>query len=147
MSKDFRRLRQIIFDLLFNDFDLAETWRGICHDCRTCTPKNVGEHNHSQNTMHRETWRPTIVFCDVQDKLHLAPQDKTAALRTAKTLLPMVLFSIWRGSPDMDGDIDGACQRRQLPLQVFSKSSWTARPRPVTMPLSYNMYYIGMRDD
>ena len=98
---------------------MAETWRSICHDCRTCTPKNVGEQNHLQNTIHRETWNPTIVFCDVQDKLHLAPLDKTAALRTAKTLLPMVLFSIWRDSPDMDDDIHGACRRRQLSLQVF----------------------------
>ena len=55
----------------------------------------------------------------IQDKLHLAPLDKTAALRTAKTLLPMVLFSIWQDSPEMDLDIDGACRRRQLSRQVF----------------------------
>ena len=60
-----------------------------------------------------------LLCCDVQDKLHVAPQDKTAALRTAKTLLPMVLFSIWRDSPDMDDDIHGACRRRQLSRQVF----------------------------
>ena len=60
-----------------------------------------------------------LFFCDVQDKLHLAPLDKTAALRTAKTLLPMVLFSIWQDSPQMDLDIDGACRRRQLSRQVF----------------------------
>ena len=33
-----------------------------------------------------------LLCCDVQDKLHVAPQDKTVALRTAKTLLPMVRF-------------------------------------------------------
>ena len=87
-----------------------------------------------------------LFFCDVQTKLHLAPLDKTAALRTAKTLLPMVLFSIWQDSPEMDLDIDGACRRRQLSRQVFSKSTVTARPRPVRMPLSYIIYNIGMRD-
>ena len=60
-----------------------------------------------------------LLCCDVQDKLHVAPQDKTAALRTAKTLLPMVHVSIWRDSPDMDDDIHGACRRRQQSLQVF----------------------------
>ena len=62
---------------------------------------------------------PLVARNEVQDKLHLAPQDKTAALRTAKTLLPMVLFSIWQDSPEMDLDIDGACRRRQLSRQVF----------------------------
>ena len=42
---------------------------------------------------------PTVARNGVQDKLHLAPQDKMTALRTAKTLSPLVLFSIWRGPP------------------------------------------------
>jgi len=32
-------------------------------------------------------------------------------------------------------------------LLTFSKSLSLDRPRPVTMPRSYNMYNIGMRDD
>ena len=42
---------------------------------------------------------PIVARNGVQDKLHLAPQDKMTALRTAKTLSPLVLFSIWRGPP------------------------------------------------
>ena len=34
---------------------------------------------------------PVVVRNDVQDKLHLAPQDKMPALRTAKTVSPLVL--------------------------------------------------------
>ena len=105
--------------VLFNDFDLAETWRSICHDCKACTPKHVGSRINCKTQYVVKLGIRPLLCCDVQDKLHVAPQDKTAALRTAKTLLPMVLFSIWRDSPDMDDDIHGACRRRQLSLQVF----------------------------
>ena len=90
---------------------------------------------------------PIIAQLDVQVKLHLAPQDKTAALRTAKTLLPLVLFSIRQRSPS---------DRRWCPRYVSasivdplttSKPKTLAEPRPVAMSLSYNMYNIGMRDD
>ena len=37
---------------------------------------------------------PIVARNGVQDKLHLAPQDKTAELRTAKTCLPLARFSI-----------------------------------------------------
>ena len=41
---------------------------------------------------------PLVARNEVQDKLHLAPQDKTAALRTAKTLLPFVRFKHLAGT-------------------------------------------------
>ena len=90
---------------------------------------------------------PLVARNEVQDKLHLAPQDKTATLRTAKTLLPLVLFSIRQRSPS---------DRRWCPRYVSasivdplttSKPKTLAEPRPVAMSLSYNMYNIGMRDD
>ena len=94
------------------------------------------------NTQHR-----LVARSGAQVKLHLAPQDKTATLRTAKTLFPFVLFSIRQRSPS---------DRRWCPRYVSasivdplttSKPKTLAVPRPVAMSLSYNMYNIGMRDD
>ena len=89
---------------------------------------------------------PIVARNGVQDKLHLAPQDKMTALRTAKTLSPLVLFSIWRGPPSYGWWYRWSMSAVPFVPSSFSKSSWTAWPRPVMMPLSYIMYNIGMRD-
>ena len=59
-----------------------------------CTSRIISNIQYGVNIGH-----PIVARHDVKDKLHLAPQDKMAALRTAKSVSPLVLFSIWRGPP------------------------------------------------
>ena len=33
---------------------MISSQEGSCNECKTCAPDNVGEHDHTQNTIHRE---------------------------------------------------------------------------------------------
>ena len=78
-----------------------------------------------------------------QVKRHKTNQNQRGAVYAAAIELPLALLSMWRRSL---GDPRSALASA-AGLPTFSKSSSLDRPRPVTMPRSYNMYNIGMRDD
>ena len=82
--------------VLFNDSDLVEYLPSLQNmHSETCVrAESIANIQYGVSIGH-----PIVARNGVQDKLHLAPQDKMAALRTAKSVSPLVLFSIWRGPP------------------------------------------------
>ena len=66
---------------------------------------------------------------DAQDKLHLAPQDKVAALRAAKTLAPLACFDQSAGAPrsliemSMGHVCSDSCPFKYLKMVYFGPTS------------------------
>ena len=63
-----------------------------CHECKACIVDTYGG---AQSLVKHSTpvklGHPILAQVDVYDQLATTPQDKAVALRTAKTLLPLVL--------------------------------------------------------
>ena len=109
---------------------------------KKCESRDDCKTQHIVKLKHRMTAR-----IDAQDKLHLAPQDKMAALRAAKTLAPLTFLSTRRGHPRVWSRCRWGMSAQIADPSSISKWSTSARPRPVTMPLSYISCNIGMHAD